>query len=145
MTLFDKLLPLALEHWTRPSSRIHGVDHWTRVATFGHELAAETPGADIAVVQAFAAFHDCQRVSDGRDPDHGRRAAALVQSVPCTGLDQEQTAALVEALAGHADGTTTTDPTIGACWDADRLDLRRLGRPLRPELLSTDAARSRCR
>jgi hypothetical protein len=38
-------------------------------------------------------------------------------------------------------GGTTSDPTIGACWDADRLDLWRLGRRPDPMLLSTPAAR----
>jgi hypothetical protein len=33
------------------------------------------------------------------------------------------------------------DPTIGACWDADRLNLWRLGRRPDDRLLSTDTAR----
>jgi uncharacterized protein len=45
------------------------------------------------------------------------------------------------ALAEHTDGKRTDDPTIGACWDADRLNLWRLGRKPLPRLLSTAAGR----
>jgi hypothetical protein len=41
----------------------------------------------------------------------------------------------------HADGYTHKDPTIGVCWDADRLNLWRCGITLDPKLLSTEAAR----
>lgn len=40
-------------------------------------------------------------------------------------------------------GLTTTNPTIGCCWDADRLDLGRVGIEPDPELMSTDAGRKR--
>jgi hypothetical protein len=36
----------------------------------------------------------------------------------------------------------TDDPTVGACWDADRLDLPRVGVTVDPRLLSTAAARN---
>jgi hypothetical protein len=44
--------------------------------------------------------------------------------------------------AGHADGLTSADPTVGACWDADRLNLWRVGVAPDRRLLSTAAARS---
>ena len=50
---------------------------------------------------------------------------------------------LVEAIAKHADGLVTEDPTIACCWDADRLDLPRCGIQTNPALLSTPAARRR--
>ncbi|MBB6018173.1 hypothetical protein HNQ04_003450 [Deinococcus radiopugnans ATCC 19172] len=31
------------------------------------------------------------------------------------------------ACKHHASGQTTDEPTLGACWDADRLDLPRVG------------------
>ena len=48
---------------------------------------------------------------------------------------------LATACAGHELGQVSDDPTIGVCWDADRLELSRLGRRPIPELLSTEAAR----
>jgi uncharacterized protein len=38
-------------------------------------------------------------------------------------------------------GQVADDPTIGACWDADRLNLWRVGKTPDPRLLSTAAAR----
>ncbi|MDP9256978.1 MAG: hypothetical protein M3Q31_10540, partial [Actinomycetota bacterium] len=43
----------------------------------------------------------------------------------------------------HTEGRTTNDPTVGCCWDADRLDLRRLGVRPRARFLSTEAAQGR--
>ena len=45
----------------------------------------------------------------------------------------------------HTDGTISDDPTIGCCWDADRLDLPRVGMQPDPALLSTEAAARRIR
>jgi uncharacterized protein len=125
----------------RPS-RVHGPWHWQRVATIGHRLLART--VDPAVVFTFSLVHDAARQHDGRDRNHGRRAALLVDQLVDRGLlvlavDQAQL--LRAACAGHADGRTSNDATIGACWDADRLDLWRLGCRPDPVLLSTQAAR----
>ena len=48
---------------------------------------------------------------------------------------------LCKACADHADGYVSEDPTIGACWDADRLDLWRVGITPTPDLLSTNSGR----
>jgi uncharacterized protein len=50
-------------------------------------------------------------------------------------------ALLATACAGHTDGLLSVDPTVGTCWDADRLDLGRTGKRPRAEFLSTAAAR----
>lgn len=116
------------------------------MAGFGAQLAAETEGADPAVVEAFAWLHDCQRESDGDDPGHGARAARLAVELAGSGrlpLSREQLELLVEACARHTDGETSDDATIGVCFDADRLDLLRLGVQPDPALLSTEAGRRR--
>lgn len=140
--LLERYLVLGVEHAKNPHSSIHGVDHWRRVGDKGVELAAATPGADERVVAAFAGLHDSQRLSEGRDPDHGARAAALATRLPL-GLDANQSATLEAALIDHDRGLIADDPTIGVCWDADRLDLTRLGVTPNPRLLSTAAARER--
>ena len=48
---------------------------------------------------------------------------------------------LATAVALHADGQVSVDPTVGVCWDADRLHLPRVGIDPDPSLLSTVAAR----
>ena len=45
---------------------------------------------------------------------------------------------LCEALKLHNDGQVSEDPTIGTCWDADRMDLPRVGIVPDPKLMSTD-------
>ncbi len=56
-------------------SEIHGRQHWLQVARVGMELACRTPGADLGLAFWFGLIHDSQRLNDGHDPDHGRRAA----------------------------------------------------------------------
>lgn len=108
----------------------------------GRRLAPST-GADLVVVQLFAVFHDARRVNEGRDHGHGRRGADLALSLrgQMTGLSDPQMSLLVYACQHHTDGQTEAEPTIQACWDADRLDLGRVGIRLNPELLCTGAAR----
>ena len=48
---------------------------------------------------------------------------------------------LVHACEFHSDGLTEADATIQACWDADRLDLGRVGIRPDPRRLCTAAAR----
>ncbi|WP_435019128.1 hypothetical protein TA3x_001124 [Tundrisphaera sp. TA3] len=50
---------------------------------------------------------------------------------------------LHRACSGHTHERTHPDPTIRTCWDADRLDLGRVGLTPDPRLLCTDAARDR--
>jgi len=81
------------------------------------------------------------REDDGFDPAHGPRAAALARELASDGLLPDvQLEALVEACELHADGSVTEDPVVGACWDADRLDLWRVGKVVDPSLLSTAEA-----
>jgi uncharacterized protein len=126
-------------------SPIHGESHWRRVAEVGLELAHGIPGADERVVLLFALFHDCLRQSDDDDPEHGVRAAKLIADLPglAEPLNDEKRRELCEALADHDRGLTTTNPTIGCCWDADRLDLGRVGIEPDPELMSTAAGTRR--
>lgn len=126
-------------------SALHGPRHWRAVARVGAELARRTPGADPDLVLLFAFAHDTRRRHDGHDPDHGRRAAAAVRELAAGGaldLDPARLALLCRACAGHADGSTSADPTVGACWDADRLNLWRVGLAPARGLLSTAASRS---
>lgn len=131
----------AVAGFALPPHSIHGPDHWLRVLENGRALAALTPGADPAVVELFALLHDSQRLDDDSDPGHGERAARCVRALPGLGLDARRTALLAEACARHEKGEVSADPTIGCCWDADRLDLSRLHRRPLARLLSTSAAR----
>jgi uncharacterized protein len=123
---------------------IHGPAHWLRVRTNGLALARRTLGADTIVIEAFALLHDARLVDDFRDLGHGERAADFARALHQRGLLGLTDAAvdvLADACAGHENGQISDHPTIGCCWDADRLDLSRLERRPIEEYLSTRAAR----
>jgi uncharacterized protein len=122
-------------------STVHGPEHWGRVTAAGVYLQENGVQADNAVVRLFTMLHDTQRHSDGRDPGHGKRAADVILEHEVTALlNAKQRDQLATALTKHSAGETTDDPTVGACWDADRLDLWRLGRRPSRKLLSTAVA-----
>ncbi len=119
---------------------IHGLPHWARVLEIGRRLTEQT-GADLAVVELFTIFHDSRRVNEGTDPEHGRRGAALAKHfIAELGLEADQFELLDYACTFHTDGMTQADITVQTCWDADRLDLWRVGIRPRPDKLCTPAA-----
>jgi uncharacterized protein len=105
---------------------IHGFEHWERVAGYCRRIA-EREDVDLRIMLLFACLHDCQRRSDGRDPEHGPRAAEYVLGLPADdmGLDAKGIERLAFACRHHTYEVPTDDLTIRACWDADRLDLGR--------------------
>lgn len=121
---------------------LHGAPHWARVRRIGLRLAPLT-GADATVVEAFAFLHDSCRLSDGGDKAHGPRAALLAQELNdgFLQLSGPQLAMLVRACQDHTHGGICQQATIATCWDADRLDLGRVGIRPDPRYLSTAAAR----
>jgi uncharacterized protein len=141
----DALVRTVAAFSTCGDSSIHGQQHWQTVAAFGLILARETPGADPIVALLFGILHDCLRVDDGWDPDHGRRAGALAPALNggLFTLDTDRLDTLVKALSLHVDGLVTDDPSVGVCWDADRLHLWRIAVTPDPALLSTAAGRAR--
>ena len=122
---------------------IHGVAHWARVRHIGLRLAAET-GANPNVVELFAFIHDAQRHDDGFDPEHGERAAHLARKLlgKSLHLNSDELDLLLYACQHHTFGHVEGDVTVLTCWDADRLDLGRVGIVPRPDRLCTAAARN---
>ena len=139
--LVDVVLPRA---WRRESPW-HGEVHWRCVAATGLELAScgNEGEVDRPLVFCFGLLHDTRRENEAVDPEHGARAAAFAGELRHEGalaLDDERFTALVAALRLHSSGTVSRDPTIGTCWDADRLHLPRVSIEPNPALFSTDAA-----
>jgi len=106
----------------------HGPDHWRRVERNGL-LLAESTGADIVVVRLFALFHDSKRENEFSDPDHGRRGATYAKKLRNIHfqISDLQFDLLETACVWHTEAIYHQNPTIGTCWDADRLDLGRVG------------------
>lgn len=116
----------------------HGVEHWDRVAKFGRMLYQE--GADMDVILAFAYLHDAERMDNGRDLYHGQRASKLIDSIRHTYLsafNDEQIGKLKRACSLHTVQHRTGDLTIDICFDADRMDLPRVGIMPLPRRMAT--------
>jgi uncharacterized protein len=147
MAWWDELLKRVVSVSPRAAdSPIHGERHWRHVANVGLELANATPGADERVVLLFALLHDSRRENEYDDPGHGERGAKFARELHAQGLlelDGGQMEKLVLACRTHTDGTLSSDATVGVCFDADRLDLGRVGIEPDLELMSTDAGRKR--
>ncbi len=125
------------------SSVLHGPSHWRRVAENGVAIAAAN-GANLNVVRLFALFHDSQRIQEGADDGHGQRAADFLTKVrgDLIHLPDTEFELLHYACAFHTHSPPHSDPTIGACWDADRLDLERVGMIPLARFMSTDPGRN---
>jgi uncharacterized protein len=119
---------------------IHGVNHWSRVLHHGKKIG-RIRKADLLVVELFAFLHDSCRFHDGQDKKHGERAAefACYQQKVFFQLKPKQLEKLLKALRYHSDGKVSADKTIQTCWDADRLDLGRVGIYPSSEFMSHEA------
>lgn len=121
---------------------IHGLLHWGRVYDNGMRVAKEN-GANIKVVQLFAFFHDSRRFTDGTDPEHGPRGAEYAKRLrgELFEVSDEEFELLYIACRDHTHVADSDNPTVQACFDADRLDLYRVLIKPKPALLCTDVAK----
>jgi len=132
-----------LEDYALPKHGIHGVSHWARVLENGLRLAKAT-GAKTEIIQLFAVFHDSKRVNEAVDHGHGQRGAEFATELrgDLFDLPDDDFEILHTACADHTDGETEGDITVQTCWDADRLDLGRVGMMPEHKYLCTDAVKS---
>ena len=121
------------------ASGFHGIDHWDRVYQNGQKLI--TPEVNSLVVGLFAYLHDSCRYDDGEDLEHGPRAAEYIDTLRdnlLKDVSDEEIRLLKEACRLHTVSDCTGNPTIDACFDADRLDLDRVGIIPDPARMATD-------
>jgi uncharacterized protein len=134
------------EHVTRDfqcdRDSIHGPSHWRQVERNALLIASQS-GAVEEVVRLFAVLHDSRREHDGHDTIHGSRAAVYAASLPgkLFDLSDKHFDLLQYACRWHTHGQLNDDPTIGTCWDADRLDLLRVDIQPAPKFMSTEFGR----
>ena len=137
----DEILKLLKEHALLFNSDIHGITHWKSVERNGLYLTKFTD-ADPRVVSLFAYFHDCMREHDGYDVKHGLWGAKFAKhNRELLNISDSQIDQLYRACAGHTGGRKPSDVTIATCWDADRLDIGRVGIDVNPAYLFSDEAK----
>ena len=126
---------------------IHGLAHETRVLIWQELLArlvvADGQILDQEALRWAAVIHDTQRVEDGLDLPHGRRAAAWVKRKRIFRIPAHTLDTLVYLCAWHvpddaAAPTMTTE--LAVFKDADGLDRVRIG-DLKPKYLRWDCSR----
>lgn len=139
---FKALWQVVLNNTTVADDSIRGPQHWLRVERNGLYLSRFN-GANETVVQLFALFHDCMRLNDGTDDGHGQRGAEHAKQLRSSFLeiDDDSFDLLYLACSGHTDQLFDDDVTIATCWDADRLDLGRVGIVPDPAFLNTEEAK----
>ena len=140
---FSRLRDHVISQFPCDPISIHGPAHWKRVES-NALVIAPTNGATVEVVRLFALFHDCRRTHDGYDNTHGARAADYASQLRghLFELPNDQFQLLHYACTWHTHGQLSDDPTIGACWDADRLDLGRVGMRPSAQYMSTVKGRA---
>jgi uncharacterized protein len=121
---------------------VHGIAHFGRVRDNGLRLAEETK-ANKTIVELFAYLHDAQRHNEHDDDLHGKRAGKLVRHFQGVFFDLPpgDLELLMYACEFHTSGLLEGDVTVLTCWDADRLDLGRVGLQPIARKLCTEAAK----
>jgi uncharacterized protein len=140
----------ALQPHVRFPSVLHGPPHWARVHRFGLALAerVDLPAEGRVCVELFAWLHDLAREDDGPGAQHAIDGAVQIDAVlPAIAgaLSPAQIETVRAAIRYHSDGMVAGGAwdagafegidwprdllvaTVGCCWDADRLDLPRVG------------------
>ena len=138
-----KLITAIRKKHVLPWHGIHGVAHWSRVRWNGLKLAQKV-GVNHRVVELFAFLHDSCRITDRPDLEHGDEAATFARHLQVKRiiqLSEYELELLQFACRFHSHGGSDSNLIVQVCWDADRLDLGRVGIIPKPELLCTDAAR----
>ncbi len=137
------ILSLVEKEFRLGSDSIHGKRHWDHVWEFGQAIGKNN-GADLTVVYLFSYLHDSKRVDESDDDGHGERAAVFVQELfakRMLDVSGKQLGQLIFACRFHDKPCSRSDDvSIQTCWDADRLDLPRVGIKVDPTRLSTKEA-----
>src|SRR5688500_14120427 len=139
------------EWYLHDPNGIHGLGHTARVLVWTEHVAdaIESSGLNLdrEVVRCAAMVHDVRRWDDGKDPEHGARAAAwIIESsfvLPLT-LTQAQLESVRYCCQWHVppDSSCPDMTTELQCLkDADALDRVRIY-DLDPTRLRTEAAKS---
>ena len=137
----QSFIAFAREHFRLDWTGIHGAPHWSRVRLNGLKLG-NYYGVDTEVIGGLPSYTTLNVVTMTKTA-HGERAAVLADRLNKTymKLSADRLLLLQTACMFHSDGEQLGDPTCMVCWDADRLDLGRVGIEPNPDKLCTRLAK----
>lgn len=125
----------------------HGINHWHRVYLNALEIA-QYYEIQSPIFELFAIFHDSQRENEYIDSEHGKRGSQLANKYYsdfasyCSKIEFTK---LQFACQYHTaldiEHHYSDDILVNICWDADRLDIGRVGIKPDKEYLFTDYAK----
>ncbi|MEA5082074.1 MAG: HD domain-containing protein [Dysgonamonadaceae bacterium] len=120
-------------------SPIHGYSHFLRVfrniVLLGNHYKFERSS-----IELFAYYHDILRLNDGDDPQHGKRGAELFKNGIAPkyyNMQNDIVDKVCFACENHTTLLRSGDSLIDICFDADRLDLMRVGVKPDPKKMAT--------
>ncbi len=132
------ILENIIENFALDIDQEHGYFHWVRVINNGLTIAKET-GANPKIILVFGFFHDVERENEFDDFEHGLRGGELMLSYrDQINLTDEEIQKAYQACKGHTDQLHNIDIDIGTCYDADRLDLYRVGKTPSEDYLNNE-------
>lgn len=136
----EEVIDMCLKFYTMRIG-IHGESHIRNVVKLAKRISRrECPQYTNDVIVG-AALHDVGRRDDFGGNEHAVRGSRIAKGVIKSYWPNLHADKIVEAIKYHTGGLTTSDPLIGSIWDADRLDLVRLGKRIDISLLSTKTAK----
>ena len=144
---FDlELLQIISKQFSLELNGIHGVYHWHRVYKNALNLA-EFYEVESRVFMLFALLHDSKCSNEDIDPRRGSRGAKLARQLQrnISALNEIDFELLEYACSSHTKIDTNhslvNNIVANICWDADRLDIGRVGFGVDPKYLCTDYAK----
>lgn len=126
------------------AGRKHGYAHSLRV-NYNIQLLGKkmnVQDSELYQMRLFAYWHDIVRYNDGYDPEHGKRAADIINKnrnhYNLRDFSAEQIDNLCFACEHHTTMHRSGNTLIDICFDADRLDLQRVGIIPEPYKMATE-------
>ena len=135
---FNKALRIAEIHMK--ANVIHGINHVLRALIYAKIMASKICPQNMNDILLGVILHDIGRRNDGVDQGHPLRGAILAKRLLKDNWPNADKERILYAIEHHHKGLVTSDPVVGIIWDADRLDLGRVGLKIDTRRLSTIAA-----
>jgi uncharacterized protein len=133
---------MALNRYHGNKLDVNGPEHWERAWQNAQVLIPQTK-ANATVVELFCYLHDCCRIHHGQEPGHGLAASKFIEEHKgeFSFLSEKEYQLLLKACGEHTFLQHSDEPTIATCWDANRLDIGRIGICPKEQFLITPAAK----